>query len=74
MVSSHPLWLVSILALVASYDTEDDPAIVTTRYGKLRGIVDSQGRQFLKVPYADKPLNDNRWKPPQTITSLEHNR
>ena len=47
----------------------DDPSIVTTKYGKLQGVITGEGREFLKVPYASPPINDLRWKEPQPLQS-----
>ena len=36
------------VALVLGEEIEDDPSIVITKYGKLQGVVTTEGREFLK--------------------------
>ena len=43
----------------------DDPTMVTTEGGKLKGDVLGDSVRFLKIPYAKPPVGSLRWKAPQ---------
>ncbi|MEU1372158.1 carboxylesterase family protein [Streptomyces triculaminicus] len=43
----------------------EDPAVVTTDAGPVRGTVTERGRAFLGVPFAAPPVGERRWRPPQ---------
>lgn len=53
----------AVAVLPASAD--DEPAVVTTDKGPVRGITTSTLQAFLGIPYAAAPTDDLRWKPPQ---------
>ena len=44
---------------------------IQTPSGALRGIVTSNYRMFLGIPYAAPPLGENRWKAPQRLDRWE---
>eukprot|EP01084_Bolivina_argentea_P051375 94494_1 len=44
---------------------QQDPTIVNTQYGQIKGEITSINRQFTTVPYAAPPLNEFRWSAPQ---------
>src|SRR5262245_62057826 len=44
----------------------DDPIMVTTAGGDLKGDVAGDSVRFLKIPYAKPPVGALRWKAPQT--------
>lgn len=46
-----------------------NPAIVRTLNGAVKGIVNSNNRQFLGIPYAAPPVGNLRWKAPQPAAS-----
>ncbi|QEU95917.1 carboxylesterase/lipase family protein [Streptomyces kanamyceticus] len=47
-------------------DTAADRTLVRTDAGWVRGLSTAQGRQFLGVPYAERPVGALRWKEPRT--------
>jgi para-nitrobenzyl esterase len=62
------LWGVTILPPVsAAFARPSDPDIVKTANGSLQGTTDSSGvRSFKGIPYAQPPVGNLRWKPPQS--------
>ena len=44
----------------------DDMCVVSTPSGVVRGIARDTGCTYLGIPYAAAPIEDLRWKPPQT--------
>ena len=54
--------------------SNDDPKeseIITTEYGKVRGVLNKDGSVavFAGIPYAKAPINELRWKEPQDPNS-----
>lgn len=43
----------------------DDPTLVTTQSGELRGVQEGDMVAFRRIPYAAPPVGDLRWKAPQ---------
>ncbi|GFO22319.1 carboxylic ester hydrolase [Plakobranchus ocellatus] len=50
---------------------EDDPLVVHTKLGPIRGIKRDGVRVFHGVRFAQAPVNDLRWMPPQPAQSWE---
>jgi para-nitrobenzyl esterase len=48
-----------------SASARDDGELVTVANGTVRGKVESDGRDFLGIPYAAPPTGERRFKPPQ---------
>lgn len=48
-----------------------DPAVVMTRSGPVRGTVASDHRSFLGIPYAAPPIGERRWASPQPARPWE---
>lgn len=48
-----------------------DPILINTGYiaGTMIGDIGKEVRVYRGIPYAAPPLGDNRWKPPQPVTS-----
>lgn len=42
--------------------------VVQTTSGKIHGIVENNVQQFLGIPFAQPPVNDLRWEPPQPLS------
>ncbi|MEV4433134.1 carboxylesterase family protein [Streptomyces sp. NPDC049585] len=59
--------LLALLALLtaAAPAPAEDPAVVTTDRGQVRGTVGDHGRAFLGIPFAAPPVGERRWRPPQ---------
>ncbi|MFI1172476.1 carboxylesterase/lipase family protein [Streptomyces melanogenes] len=47
----------------------EDPAVVSTDAGRVRGVVTDRGRAFLGVPFAAPPVGERRWRPPQPVAA-----
>ncbi|MGV0834118.1 carboxylesterase/lipase family protein [Mycolicibacterium thermoresistibile] len=45
----------------------DDPAVVQTDAGAVRGTVTDRYRFFGGIPYAAAPVDDLRWRPPEPV-------
>ncbi|GAB2846019.1 carboxylesterase family protein [Actinoallomurus bryophytorum] len=43
----------------------EDAAVVKTTDGAVRGIVTTDYREFAGIPYAEPPVGERRWAPPQ---------
>ncbi|XP_066270604.1 cAMP-regulated D2 protein-like [Branchiostoma lanceolatum] len=48
---------------------KDGGAIVQTQYGAVQGISVEEGDIFLGLPFAEPPVGDLRWQPPQPFSS-----
>ena len=48
-------------------DVPDDPGVVQTESGALRGLVSSDHRLFAGIPYAAPPVGALRWQPPEPV-------
>lgn len=48
----------------ATIDVPDDPGVVQTQSGALRGLVSEDHRLFAGIPYAAPPVGALRWQPP----------
>lgn len=53
----------------SSTSAANDPSIVVTQQGAVRGTVAATSRAFLGIPYAVPPVGNLRWRPPQAHTS-----
>ncbi|KAE8278943.1 Neuroligin-1 Precursor [Larimichthys crocea] len=78
-ISPSPPGLILLLSLASSQkiDPSKHP-IVTTNYGKLRGIKKDLNNeilgpveQYLGVPYATAPIGDRRFQPPEAPGSWQ---
>ena len=49
----------------AAIDVPDDPGVVRTQAGSVRGLVAPDHRLFSGIPYAAPPVGALRWQPPQ---------
>ncbi len=52
----------------ATPDALDDPDVVTTTSGPVRGALDAEARVWLGIPYAAPPVGDRRWRAPSSPT------
>lgn len=46
---------------------EQDPSVVATSHGAVRGVVGEDGRLFQGIPYAAPPTGQRRWRSPQPV-------
>ena len=56
------------LGFAARGDGPSPPAVITVESGQIRGMLDPKNRAvcaYLGVPYAEPPVGELRWKPPQ---------
>ena len=70
------LMLVALLAgcargATAAIDVPDDPGVVQTKEGALRGTVAADHRLFAGIPYAAPPVGPLRWQPPAPVPSWD---
>lgn len=68
MISSTAATLVGLLAVVVSAQVDSD-LLVKTNHFTVQGIVEPDStnvRTFRRVPYAEAPINELRFKPPVT--------
>ena len=49
----------------------EDPTIITTQNGKLRGVVEDEIFVWKGVPFAQPPVDELRWQAPQPLNSWE---
>jgi para-nitrobenzyl esterase len=49
----------------ATIDVPDDPGVVKTKSGAVRGMVAADHRLFAGIPYAAPPVGALRWRPPE---------
>ncbi|MGC1678346.1 MAG: carboxylesterase/lipase family protein [Candidatus Binataceae bacterium] len=74
-----PSWIAAVVACTApalifthpvrAAAPDSGAAVVKTRAGAVRGVVDRNGRVFLGIPYAAPPVGNLRWRPPQAHAS-----
>jgi para-nitrobenzyl esterase len=62
------IYVVPVLFLVCamgvSFGAEEDPLVVETKDGRVRGKRVGRADVFLGIPFAEPPLGDLRWRPP----------
>lgn len=51
----------------AAVDVPDDPGVVRTAAGAVRGTVADDHRYFAGIPYAAPPVGGRRWQPPAPV-------
>ena len=51
----------------ATIDIPDDPGVVQTESGAVRGLVSADHRLFAGIPYAAPPVGPLRWHPPAPV-------
>lgn len=54
-------------AAAAPTPTPQNPPLVRTDSGWIRGETTAEGRQFLGIPYAQPPVGDLRWRAPRPV-------
>lgn len=47
--------------------SESDSVVVDAPVGELAGVSTEAGNRFLGIPYAQAPIDDLRWRPPQPV-------
>jgi carboxylesterase type B len=55
-------------AMASPASAGDDPAVVRTDKGAVRGTVTETYRTFGNIPFAAAPVGENRWKDPRPVT------
>ncbi|GAA0588339.1 carboxylesterase family protein [Streptomyces crystallinus] len=66
--------LLALLCLTAAVPAQaggrapDDPSVVATDTGRVRGVVTDRGRAFLGIPFGAPPVGERRWRPPAPVT------
>jgi para-nitrobenzyl esterase len=55
----------SVAAGVPAAESASKSPVVATDKGPIRGVATSGMQQFLGIPYAEAPVGDLRWRPPQ---------
>ncbi|XP_078584674.1 cAMP-regulated D2 protein-like [Branchiostoma floridae x Branchiostoma japonicum] len=61
------LVLSTLLSVCVGYVVvNEDGPVVQTQFGAVRGMYVEEGVIFMGLPFADPPVGDLRWKPPQT--------
>jgi len=67
-MKTFPIYLIAVLFLMCevgvSPQADEDPLVVDTKYGRVRGKRVSKADVFLGIPFAQPPLGDLRWRPP----------
>jgi para-nitrobenzyl esterase len=56
---------VSAASPLLAHTQADDPLVVDTAQGQVRGFIEHDTRKFLGVPFAAPPVGANRFRPPQ---------
>jgi para-nitrobenzyl esterase len=59
------LALVAVTGIHGAAAADPQRSIVATDRGPVSGVVTSDGRQFLGIPYAAPPIEGLRWQPPR---------
>jgi para-nitrobenzyl esterase len=54
-----------LVGCTAPGDDEDNPLVVETEHGKVKGIETDGIRAWRGIPYAAPPVGDLRWEPPE---------
>lgn len=57
---SHPAW-----------GQQQDETVVTIDYGILQGVIDEDSLSFRGIPYAQPPVGERRWQPPEPPSAWE---
>lgn len=52
---------------------KNEPNLVLTKYGYVRGFNDSHASMYLGIPFAQAPINNLRWKEPLNISPWSPN-
>ena len=60
-----------LLLFVSACSITKEPVIVETRSGVVEGYTADGVDRFLGIPYAQPPVEDLRWKPPEPVRSWE---
>ena len=66
--------ILSFLVLISFFvgcSSSSPSKVIETSKGKLQGYEENQVNFFLGIPYAEAPLGDLRWHPPEPIESWE---
>eukprot|EP00051_Salpingoeca_urceolata_P020620 m.311762 g.311762 ORF g.311762 m.311762 type:complete len:756 (+) comp19654_c1_seq14:3274-5541(+) len=58
-------WAAVLVVLVAATAQASDSIVVTTDLGDVRGLLEGQAKVFRGIPYAEPPVQQLRWRPPQ---------
>lgn len=70
------VWL-GILSLLSAFGISNasahGKAKIHTELGTISGIAGKTTHQYLGIPYAQAPVNEFRWQPPQPLASLPEN-
>ncbi|XP_014220887.1 venom carboxylesterase-6-like [Trichogramma pretiosum] len=70
------LWFLVLLSLCTSIACEDDPCVVRTSFGRIKGSYKEsyEGKKYLAfegVPYALPPVGHRRFRPPEPVSRWE---
>eukprot|EP01084_Bolivina_argentea_P263798 446630_1 len=64
--------LIAVVSIFAVTYAQNNPSIVSTEYGDIKGLLLEHARVFRSIPFASPPVGDLRWKnpePPKSWTS-----
>ncbi|XP_062600545.1 cAMP-regulated D2 protein-like [Saccostrea cucullata] len=57
-----------LLLVIVAFQVALCEVVVTTKYGKIRGVASNKIKAFLGVPYAAPPVGKLRWKNPVSVS------
>lgn len=71
----HHLLLAAIILLLCSFFTGSlgVTLVVSTDKGLVKGGNGLHGREWIGIPYADPPVGELRWQPPQPVSNPWNN-
>lgn len=49
------------------FANQDDPSVVKTQLGAIKGEVLNKGRKFMSIPFAQPPTGNLRWESPRMV-------